>query len=263
MSTKTPREAGDLLDQLAEQIGFLKSSADAFDSGNESEAKRLAVTLRTLLHDRGNTSKSLLGQLGMKGVDFLQSAKPHRDGSAFSYHGLIGTQVGPDSGGYFAVLDDANSTSRVPFDQWWEMVIFRDKAGRTLTRKDLVLVVANQDGGAHVDEELDERYASISRGNSLSWHVVTPAGSTPMKGPELAALRQIAHEVLKVLVPNYAKKSTLGSAQFQLMDLAMVVGNEEVRKSMEAEGIYQPVARNAPCPCGSGKKYKRCHGKLS
>jgi len=22
------------------------------------------------------------------------------------------------------------------------------------------------------------------------------------------------------------------------------------------------VARNAPCPCGSGKKYKHCHGKV-
>jgi preprotein translocase subunit SecA len=22
------------------------------------------------------------------------------------------------------------------------------------------------------------------------------------------------------------------------------------------------VGRNAPCPCGSGKKYKQCHGKL-
>ena len=23
------------------------------------------------------------------------------------------------------------------------------------------------------------------------------------------------------------------------------------------------VSRNAPCPCGSGKKYKRCHGAAS
>jgi preprotein translocase subunit SecA len=23
----------------------------------------------------------------------------------------------------------------------------------------------------------------------------------------------------------------------------------------------QKVGRNDPCPCGSGKKYKRCHGK--
>jgi preprotein translocase subunit SecA len=24
----------------------------------------------------------------------------------------------------------------------------------------------------------------------------------------------------------------------------------------------QKVGRNQPCPCGSGKKYKHCHGKL-
>jgi len=23
----------------------------------------------------------------------------------------------------------------------------------------------------------------------------------------------------------------------------------------------EKIGRNAPCPCGSGKKYKRCHGK--
>lgn len=35
------------------------------------------------------------------------------------------------------------------------------------------------------------------------------------------------------------------------------------------EGAHQPmvreerkVGRNEPCPCGSGKKYKQCHGKI-
>ncbi|WP_394393701.1 SEC-C metal-binding domain-containing protein [Shewanella woodyi] len=23
------------------------------------------------------------------------------------------------------------------------------------------------------------------------------------------------------------------------------------------------TSRNSPCPCGSGKKYKQCHGKLN
>jgi len=23
------------------------------------------------------------------------------------------------------------------------------------------------------------------------------------------------------------------------------------------------IGRNDPCPCGSGKKYKQCHGKLT
>ena len=27
--------------------------------------------------------------------------------------------------------------------------------------------------------------------------------------------------------------------------------------------VAQKVGRNDPCPCGSGKKYKQCHGKLS
>jgi preprotein translocase subunit SecA len=24
--------------------------------------------------------------------------------------------------------------------------------------------------------------------------------------------------------------------------------------------VEAPISRNAPCPCGSGKKYKHCHG---
>ena len=31
--------------------------------------------------------------------------------------------------------------------------------------------------------------------------------------------------------------------------------------SQQAMGRTQKVGRNAPCPCGSGKKYKRCHGR--
>jgi preprotein translocase subunit SecA len=26
---------------------------------------------------------------------------------------------------------------------------------------------------------------------------------------------------------------------------------------------WSTTPRNAPCPCGSGKKYKHCHGKVS
>ena len=27
--------------------------------------------------------------------------------------------------------------------------------------------------------------------------------------------------------------------------------------------VSEKVGRNDPCPCGSGKKYKQCHGKIS
>jgi preprotein translocase subunit SecA len=30
-----------------------------------------------------------------------------------------------------------------------------------------------------------------------------------------------------------------------------------------AQDAVPRVGRNEPCPCGSGKKYKHCHGKLA
>ena len=50
---------------------------------------------------------------------------------------------------------------------------------------------------------------------------------------------------------------------------------ETVRQGLPGQGGEGPAAvetfvrdgrkvgRNEPCPCGSGKKYKRCHGQLS
>ena len=35
------------------------------------------------------------------------------------------------------------------------------------------------------------------------------------------------------------------------------------RSKPAAMAVPQKVARNAPCPCGSGKKYKHCHGAIS
>ena len=37
--------------------------------------------------------------------------------------------------------------------------------------------------------------------------------------------------------------------------------NTEARRPGPARREGEKVGRNDPCPCGSGKKYKRCHGK--
>ena len=36
---------------------------------------------------------------------------------------------------------------------------------------------------------------------------------------------------------------------------------DAVREGMAGSGIAREPARNEPCPCGSGLKYKRCHGR--
>ena len=39
--------------------------------------------------------------------------------------------------------------------------------------------------------------------------------------------------------------------------------NEAIKKALQTVNPYieQKVGRNEPCPCGSGKKFKKCHGK--
>jgi preprotein translocase subunit SecA len=45
-------------------------------------------------------------------------------------------------------------------------------------------------------------------------------------------------------------------------DAALAV-DQEAEKKPQPVRVTQKVGRNEPCPCGSGKKYKHCHGKLA
>ena len=44
---------------------------------------------------------------------------------------------------------------------------------------------------------------------------------------------------------------------------AMPEGEPSPEQVAQTENAVPKVGRNDPCPCGSGKKYKHCHGKLS
>ena len=49
-----------------------------------------------------------------------------------------------------------------------------------------------------------------------------------------------------------------------LLNLNIVVNNEEQKKVEEKisnDKSEKKVGRNEKCPCGSGKKFKHCHGK--
>ena len=38
-------------------------------------------------------------------------------------------------------------------------------------------------------------------------------------------------------------------------------GEQQEPKKLEPIRVGPKIGRNDPCPCGSGKKYKNCHGK--
>ncbi len=47
----------------------------------------------------------------------------------------------------------------------------------------------------------------------------------------------------------------------QIANLSFVGAGDAAAKSAEPVHVGAKVGRNDPCPCGSGKKYKKCHGK--
>jgi hypothetical protein len=250
----------DLEAHLDEQLAFLEASACSFDNGFEGEAKRLATTMRVLLHDT-RQSHSLVGQLGKKNARFADTALPLNPANLLTHGGLITIAMGAPSK-YVPMLDDVPVSKHATFEDWWNMPVFVDKDRNQLTREQLVLIAANQDGGAHVDPALDRVYADLARNNSLNWMTVEAGQARPMDGPERAALRQIAHEVLKTFKPGYAK-SPKHRAQMLVAGPTLQVGRApQAFTPPSPQRFGRKTGRNERCPCGSGKKYKHCHGKF-
>jgi hypothetical protein len=120
---------GRLKAALAEQVDFLRASAERFDAGHQHEAKRLALTIRVLLHDTAS-SKSLLEQLDLKSslafLDTRTRRQPPAGVPALEQLGwptgmvvLAMATNGPTT--FRAALDsDQTSSPRVvAIDSWW------------------------------------------------------------------------------------------------------------------------------------------------
>ena len=55
----------------------------------------------------------------------------------------------------------------------------------------------------------------------------------------------------------------LENVQYHHADYDEALSAAAARPAQPVERLAPKVGRNDPCPCGSGKKYKHCHGKLS
>ena len=179
--------------------------------------------LRLLLHDtQQGRSRSLLDQLDLRSGRFWDSAGEITKNHITPACTLLASQIS-DSGGRYVPLVATGFNDvikQVPFVTWWNGVILEDSSNHRFSRRDLVLHVADTDGGAHVDPNLDAAYMALSRSNSLGHTFVTgssleeiitrPATQTTFQGrPELACMRQIAYEVLCTIdnrAPEFSDK---------------------------------------------------------
>ena len=86
--------------------------------------------------------------------------------------------------------------------------------------------------------------------------------------------REVAYNVFKILEQATAAKKIFDIAPQRIRDAAMrLSGAQKVANGSSSETTfvtsdappledktYMNVGRNEPCPCGSGKKFKKCHG---
>ncbi|MGB7762111.1 MAG: SEC-C metal-binding domain-containing protein, partial [Bryobacteraceae bacterium] len=81
-----------------------------------------------------------------------------------------------------------------------------------------------------------------------------PSGPKPTPSEAAAeAQRQAAKSTMEDFTRNIQRKKDK-----ELQDLQFVGGDSTTATKTVNAG--QKVGRNDPCPCGSGKKYKKCHG---
>ena len=191
---------------LKEQIAFLNTSCSVFDSGGEHESKRIATTIRVLVHDTKN-SVSLLKQLEYKdSLRFLDSSLPidpeivdpvKKIWRLNGLPGLVGIEVVSMKAKFIAPLKLRDgSGGQTSFSEWWENGCIPTDEEKRYSRKDLVLWMANKEGGAHVNEKIDRAYKKLSissLGMSFSIGGVKKGFDN---SPAEASVRQIAWEIL-------------------------------------------------------------------
>lgn len=235
---------------LMEQLGFVSSSCLEFDNGKFHEAKRISVALRIILHDTSK-SKSLLRQLTLDQRPMLDTSAPLVMGEILGRTALVGTYLGGQSGsGFFAPLDDSIRKSSIPFPNWWKQVVLDDQRGRQLSRKGLITTMANKDGGAHVDSDIDDTYHRIKE-DSLGYRFGSLDNVYISKNLHYFTIRQIAHEVLRSFGIDYEIPRSPLLPEFQMQGF----------NAFDGTVLVEPP-RNSPCPCKSELKYKNCHGRL-
>lgn len=198
---RVKRPKADIISELNDQIALLLHACESFDSGLQPIGKHIALSLRVLLHHHGQ-SKALLEQLGLRNKRYLDTAGDINPNNLASSCNLCVMRMGDGRDQYLpscSVGGGPTPERWMPFAEWWNHNVIRDKQRRYFNRRQIILNVANTDGGAHVDSTLDEQYMDLSRNNSLGWIISKGDVETPFPPPTMGCVRQIAHEVLETL----------------------------------------------------------------
>lgn len=199
---RVARTKDDLKRELEDQLDNLRMSCIAYDNGNEAAGKTIAGTLRVLLYSRGEHNRGLLDQLGYRAAaKFVSSCDAFDEENYAPRVTILQIRVTEHDVQWSPKLHSdphCSDSRKLSFTDWWSEEIAVDGKTKRFTRMNLVMNVADTDGGAHVDAGLVDSYMDLTRGNSLGyWY---GDNELPLVGrPVLACMRQIAQEIIATL----------------------------------------------------------------
>lgn len=233
---KFTRPKEELSAELSKSYGFLYRSLRQYLEGLTDEAYRIATACRVALHDKKG-SPSLFRTLGLEDVYFWDSGDQVNIKNQAPQYVLtiMRMTVGAGEGmrldfAHFGKptpadasqsqiresttssvsfmprldADPARVASFVPFEHWWKRPILMQsnlvgESRVVLSRRGLILAMANKEGGAHVDKKLDAEYAEITRGELLGIKATSTKGEVAVGPAHQASAAQIGYELLKTI----------------------------------------------------------------
>jgi preprotein translocase subunit SecA len=99
----------------------------------------------------------------------------------------------------------------------------------------------------------------LARVNSEIVSFLLKANLPVQQNPQVQQTNDVQHtdlsntQVSRSALPEFMTSNQNSTGE------ALPTGGE--RKVQQPVKVEKTVGRNEPCPCGSGKKYKQCHGK--
>ena len=72
---------------------------------------------------------------------------------------------------------------------------------------------------------------------------------------------ELSHRIFRIQIGAPQSEIPLGEARTNedTLDSTGIIGNAKAASRVGEKAFEKKVGRNDPCPCGSGKKYKKCH----
>lgn len=206
---------------------MLEHLCNEFDSGRTEAALWIAVVLRTLLYTKGKKDKSILDQLKKNNPQFnpsllstsfpIPTTKNFIQGweirnvcnttltTASVFMGLLKKILWGQNNGEYVVdvepMRDWHSQKNryLSFNEWLNEIIFEDSEKKiSLSRLKAIKVVANKEGGAHLEATIPNYYLAFRSKDLLKIR----CNGEPLcftRNPVFVSIRQIAWELIESL----------------------------------------------------------------